>query len=156
MMRTSWMLLAATAFTAALASAPTFAADDECTLTIEGNDQMQFNKEEMTVPASCNEVTIELEHTGEMAADVMGHNWVLAESSVSEEVATAGMQAGMDNDYLPQDDDRIIAHTEIVGGGETTSVTFSTADLADKDLTFFCSFPGHYAPMHGKFIVKQE
>ncbi|WP_156181566.1 azurin [Halomonas sp. PR-M31] len=155
-MRTSWMLLAATAFTAALAASPTFAADDECTLTIEGNDQMQFNKEEMTVPASCDTVTVELKHTGEMDKQVMGHNWVLTKTDDYQAVAQEGTQAGLENDYLPQDDDRIIAHTKMIGGGETTSVEFSTDDLAGEDLTFFCSFPGHSGVMNGKFIVEQE
>ena len=63
------------------------------------------------------------------------------------------MSAGADNNYLPKDDPRVLAHTKLVGGGESTSVTFKTDGLAGKDLTFFCSFPGHFAMMKGTFKV---
>ncbi|WNK19159.1 azurin [Halomonas piscis] len=154
-MKTSWMLIPAAAIAAMAFASPTMAAD-ECELTIEGDDQMQFNKDEMSVPASCDEVTVTLKHTGEMDVSAMGHNWVLSDSDVYEDVAKDGMGKGLENDYLPEDDERVIAHTEVVGGGEETSVTFSTEGLEDRDLTFFCSFPGHYASMNGSFTVTKE
>ena len=40
--------------------------------------------------------------------------------------------------------------TDMVGGGQSTSVTFSTSSLEQGgDYTFFCSFPGHSALMRG-------
>ena len=76
----------------------------------------------------------------------MGHNWVLTKKADFQSVAQAGASAGMENDYVPPDDDRVIAATEIIGGGESTSVTFSIADLnPDEPYQFFCSFPGHWA-----------
>ena len=74
-------------------------------------------------------------------------------ASMAQICRTAGMSAGVDHDYLPKDDPRILAHTKLVGGGESTSVTFKTDGLAGKDLTFFCSFPGHFALMKGSFKV---
>ena len=42
------------------------------------------------------------------------------------------------------------AHTKIIGGGESDSVTFPVAKLAAADsYTFFCSFPGHSSIMKG-------
>ncbi len=114
---------------------------DECALVIEGNDAMQYNLKEMSVPATCKEVTVTLNHTGKMPVTAMGHNWALANTADYQAVATAGMSAGADNNYLPKDDPRVLAHTKLVGGGESTSVTFKTDGLAGKDLTFFCSFP---------------
>jgi len=113
---------------------------DECALVIEGNDAMQFNQKEMSVPATCKEVTVTLNHTGKLPVANMGHNWVLANTADYQAIATAGMSAGVDHDYLPK-------------GGESTSVTFKTDGLAGKDLTFFCSFPGHFALMKGAFKV---
>ncbi|GEK71544.1 MULTISPECIES: azurin [Halomonas] len=148
-------LLAATALAATLTAAPAMAQDGEqCQLTIEGNDQMQFNQDAMSVPASCDEVTVTLEHTGQMQANVMGHNWVLTETSDVQGVAQAGMGTGLESDYLPADDDRVLAATDVIGGGESTSVTFSTEGLAGRDLTFFCSFPGHSSLMKGTFSVE--
>ena len=38
----------------------------------------------------------------------------------------AGQKAGVVNDYLMDGDKRIIAATKLIGGGESTSVTFDT------------------------------
>jgi azurin len=39
----------------------------------------------------------------------------------------------------------------VIGGGETTTVTFPTSKLKKGgDYTFFCSFPGHWSIMKGK------
>lgn len=105
---------------------------DECALVIEGNDAMQYNLKEMSVPATCKEVTVTLNHTGKMPVTAMGHNWALANTADYQAVATAGMSAGADNNYLPKDDPRVLAHTKLVGGGESTSVTFKTDGLAGK------------------------
>lgn len=131
------------------------ASADECQIAIEGNDAMAFNTKEMSVPASCKEVTITLNHTGGLPANVMGHNWVLSQSDDFMPIANAGAKAGFDNNYLPPDDARIIAATKIVGGGESDSVTLSLEGLAaDQEYTFFCSFPGHWSMMKGSFTIK--
>jgi azurin len=121
-----------------------------CELTISGNDAMQFDKQTLAVEADCTEVKLTLTHSGKLPASAMGHNWVLTETSVFQAVATAGMSAGLPNDYVPKDDQRVIAHTKVIGGGETTSVTFPTSALKKGgDYTFFCSFPGHWSVMKG-------
>ena len=129
-------------------------ADEACELSISGNDAMQFDQQSMTVPSSCESVTVTLEHTGQLASNIMGHNWVLVETANLQTVGNAGMAAGLDNNYLPADDPRILAATKVVGGGESDSVTFSLAGLKGKDLSFFCSFPGHVALMKGKFTIE--
>ncbi|MGQ0334770.1 azurin [Halomonas elongata] len=155
-MKITWMLTAV-GLAAALTSAPTFAADDEaCELTVKSNDQMQFDTDSLSVPASCETVTLTLEHTGSMKANVMGHNWVLSSTEDAQALSQEGMKAGLENDYLPADDDRVVANTEVIGGGESTSIEFSTEGLAGRDLTFFCSFPGHFAAMQGTFTVTEE
>ena len=129
-------------------------AADSCEQVIEGNDMLQFNLKEMKVSAACDSVTVTLKHTGVMAAEVMGHNWVLTTDSDFMPVATAAAGAGLENNYVPVGDDRVLSATSIIGGGEETSVTFSIRSLsAGDDYTFFCSFPGHYAIMKGAFKV---
>jgi len=128
-------------------------AEKTCNLAIEGNDLMKYNVTEMKVDADCTEVEVTLKHVGKLAKQTMGHNWVLAKTSDYTAVANAGMAAGLDKDYLPPDDKRIIAHTKVVGGGESTSVKFPVSTLTKGgDYTFFCSFPGHYGLMRGKLI----
>lgn len=134
------------------AAAPSFA--QECSLTIDGNDQIQFDKKELRVSSSCTEVTVTLRHVGKLAANVMGHNWVLTKTEDYMAVAQAGQAAGPPN-YVPANDERVIATTEVIGGGEETSVTFDLSNLEPGgDYTYFCSFPGHFALMNGKFIIE--
>lgn len=126
------------------------ASAGSCEVNLEGNDRMQFNLDTINVPASCSEFTINLQHTGQLPEAAMGHNVVVVESDDFAGVAADGLTAGADAEYVPQDDDRVIAFTEIIGGGESTSVTFSTSSLEEGgDYTFFCSFPGHSALMRG-------
>ncbi|MDV2856629.1 MULTISPECIES: azurin [Oceanimonas] len=139
-----------------LLSAALPAMADDCSLTIEGNDAMQFNQQELSVPASCKEVTLTLNHTGSLAKNVMGHNWVLSETADMQEIANGAISAGADNDYLDTSDERIIAHTDLIGGGESSSVTFSTEGMtAGGDYSYFCSFPGHIGMMKGKFVITE-
>ncbi|MEO8020117.1 MAG: azurin [Pseudomonadota bacterium] len=131
-----------------------FAADKVCKVAIAGTDQMQFDKKEIAVAGDCTRVEVTLTHTGKQPAAVMGHNWVLARTADLNAVATDGMGAGLPNDYIKKGDTRVIAHTKVVAGGQSTSVTFATALLkAGESYSFFCTFPGHYAIMKGAFKI---
>jgi azurin len=126
-----------------------------CTQNIEGNDLMKFNVTEIKVAADCTEVEVVLKHTGKLPVATMGHNWVLTKTADVAPVANAGVTAGLAKEYLPAGDARIIAHTKMVGGGESTSVKFPTSKLTKGgDYSFFCSFPGHYGLMKGKLIFQ--
>lgn len=128
---------------------------ENCSIDLKGDDAMKFDKAEVTVSASCKKITINLAHTGKMPVTAMGHNVVVAAADDMQAVATAGMSAGAAANYVPADDKRVIAHTSLVGGGASTSATFAGSLLkAGGNYEFFCSFPGHYALMKGKLIVK--
>ena len=143
-----------TAAGSATATAGDAAQVSDCETTIEGNDAMQFNVKSIAIPSSCNEFTINLEHTGQLPEAAMGHNVVITSEADMQAVASDGLAAGADNEYVPQDDDRVIAYTDIIGGGENTSVTFSTSELQGGSYMFFCSFPGHSALMKGTISVE--
>jgi azurin len=125
----------------------------ECDLTIEGNDQIQFNKKELKVSKTCKEVSVTLKHTGQLAANVMGHNWVLSKTADYQAVAQAGQGAGPPN-FVPDGDARVLAHTAVIGGGASVTVKFDVSKLAPGDYTYFCTFPGHFVLMNGKFIIE--
>ena len=145
--------IAAAAMLAALAlSAHARAADDPCKLEISGNDLMQYDKTDLSVPATCKEITVTLHHTGKLPKEAMGHNWVLVNAADLVGVANAGLTAGLPNNYVPPGDKRVLAHTKTIGGGETTSVTFTTSILKKGGAyAYLCTFPGHNALMHGTF-----
>jgi azurin len=80
----------------------------------------------------------------------MGHNWTLAKTADVTGVANDGLSAGLAADYIKAGDARVIAHTKIVGGGQSASVTFPTSKLkAGESYTYICTFPGHSALMKG-------
>lgn len=137
----------------ALAAGPLSAA--ECAITVEGNDAMQFNTKSIEVPASCKDFTVTLKHVGKLPKASMGHNWVLSKSADEAGVTADAIKAGAGADYLKADDARVIAHTKMIGGGETTDVTFPVSKLtAGEAYMFFCSFPGHASLMKGTLSVK--
>jgi azurin len=127
-----------------------FAADKVCKLDIAGNDAMQYDKKELDVAGDCTQVEVTLTHTGKLPAAAMGHNWVLVKTADVTAVANAGMSAGLANNYLTPGDAHVIASTKIVGGGQSTTVSFPTSKLSKGgDYTFMCTFPGHYVIMKG-------
>ncbi|HET9862748.1 MAG TPA: azurin [Steroidobacteraceae bacterium] len=129
-----------------------FGADKVCKLEITGTDAMQFDKKELSVAADCTQVELTLHHSGKLPAQAMGHNWVLTKSSDMAGVVSDGAAASFANDHIKPGDARVIAHTKIVGGGQSTSVTFPTSKLTKGGAyMFFCSFPGHSSLMKGTF-----
>jgi|SRR5690606_26197899 len=143
----------APAATEAPAETTTAAASDEVVeLTISGTDQMQFDKKELRVKAG-QKVRLTLTHSGTMAKNAMGHNWVLLKEGV--DLAAFGQKAAtaMDNDYIPASEEgSIIAHTKMLGGGESDTIEFTAP--AKGSYEYLCSFPGHYALMRGVLIVE--
>jgi azurin len=126
----------------------------DCALTVEANDQIQYLQKELRVSAGCREVSLTLKHIGQLDKNIMGHNWVLSATADYQAVAQAGQAAGAP-DFLPANDDRIIAATDIIGGGEEVSIEFDISGLEPGgDYTYFCSFPGHFVLMNGKFIIE--
>jgi azurin len=158
-MRCSSVVVAVTA-SFALGSA---AFGKSCTMLIGGDDQMRFvNVDKPTevmkrieIGAECTEVKLTLKHVGKLPKEAMGHNWILT-SATWQDLATAASKAGLAAEYVPQNDPRVLAATKLVGGGQATDVTFSTAKLErGKEYDFLCGFPAHaVAGMNGKLVVK--
>jgi len=131
-----------------LLSTPLMAA--ECSTTVEANDAMQYSQKTITVPKTCKTFTVTLKHTGKLPKTAMGHNWVLAHSTDEAGVVSDGMKAGAASNYEKPADTRIIAHTKLIGGGESDAATFNVAKLkAGETYAYFCTFPGHAALMKG-------
>lgn len=137
---------------AAMMAGPVLAAT--CDVEVDSTDAMQFNKKSIDVPASCKQFTVKLKHVGKLPKNAMGHNWVLSKTADVQGVATDGIPAGLDKDYVKPGDARVIAHTKVIGGGESTSVSFDVAKLkAGESYTWFCSFPGHSSVMKGTLAL---
>lgn len=126
-----------------------------CSTEIEANDSIQYNVSSIVVPKSCSNFEITLKHTGKMPITAMGHDVVITKQSDMQGVDTDAAAAGAADSYLKPNDPRVIAHTKLIGGGETTSVSFSVSKIeSGGPYVFFCSFPGHSALMHGPISVE--
>ncbi|WP_248796051.1 azurin [Pseudomonas sp. MWU13-2105] len=137
----------------ALASGQLLAA--ECKVDVDSTDQMSYTVKDISIDKSCKTFTVNLSHSGSLPKNVMGHNWVLSKAADMPGIATDGMAAGIDKNYLKDGDTRVIAHTKIIGAGEKDSVTFDVSKLtAGESYAFFCSFPGHNSIMKGTLAVK--
>lgn len=127
---------------------------ENCVIHLKAGDDMKFDLATVTVSSTCASIEIKLVHTGKLPVAAMGHNVVISAADVLQPLAMDGMKAGLP-DYLPPNDVRVIAHTKLIGGGESTGATFPGNKLAKGgSYTFFCSFPGHFALMKGTLVVE--
>lgn len=121
-------------------------------LTIESNDDMKYNLKTLEVKAG-DQVILTLINKGSMPKEAMGHNLTILKQGVDlEEYAMAASKA---KDYGYQVKGRegdVIAHTKILGPGESETITFDAPEVGTYK--FLCTFPAHYGLMQGDFIVK--
>lgn len=121
-----------------------------CDVTVEATDAMTFNTKEISVPKSCKSFTINLKHTGTMRKNIMGHNLVVSKQADEQGVLQDGSKAGVAKSFVKPQDPRVVAATNVIGGGESASASFNPAQLEPAgNYVFFCSFPGHAAVMKG-------
>tara|TARA_R110000868_G_scaffold29447_2_gene109542 strand:+ start:438 stop:959 length:522 start_codon:yes stop_codon:yes gene_type:complete len=127
------------------------ADDNVANIVLTGNDVMQFNQKEIRVKAG-QKVKLTLRHIGKLDVNIMGHNFVLLKKGTDliDFATKAGSER--DNEYLPKDSQDIIAHTDMIGGGQVTTIEFDAPEKGTYE--FLCSFPGHYGMMRGQFIVE--
>jgi len=124
------------------------------TIEITAADTMKYSVTELTAKPG-EKLHVVLKALGTMPKIAMAHNFVLLKAGVNpQDVATAAFNARA-TDFIPPDmKDKIIAHTGLVGGGETTEVSF-TAPTKPGAYDYLCTFPGHFAAgMHGTLTVK--
>jgi azurin len=120
-------------------------------VTIEANDQMKYNLDRIDVKEG-QTVRLTLKHVGTLPVEAMGHNWVLVKQGTDKEAFAAAAMTAKETGYIPAAfADNIIAHTDMIGGGATTTIEFAAP--AKGFYSFFCSFPGHMGFMKGTFYV---
>ncbi|EGV34851.1 azurin [Neisseria weaveri] len=136
--------------TTAEAAPEAAAAEASCSAVVNSDDAMKFDTSEINISKACKEFTLTLKHVGKLPKAAMGHNIVIAKSEDVDPVLKDGSSAGPDAGFIKAGDERIIAHTQMIGGGEETTVTVDTSKFsAGNKYEFFCSFPGHIGLMRG-------
>ena len=122
---------------------------------ITGNDNMQYNIDSFTVKPG-QTVKLTLAHVGTQSRENMGHNVVILKRDKNPLTFASRAQQGgnLENGFLPESVmDGVIAHTRMLGGGESQTITF-TAPTTPGEYPFVCTFTGHGPTMNGDMIVK--
>ncbi|WP_128331378.1 plastocyanin/azurin family copper-binding protein [Apibacter sp. HY039] len=122
----------------------------ENVLEIEGADNMQYDITELKAKAG-KPITLKLTHVGKASKADMGHNLVILKSGTDIDAFGREALKFASNDYIPTDTSKIIAHTKLLGGGQSDTITFTINEKGTYD--FLCTFPGHHVLMRGKLIV---
>jgi azurin len=125
--------------------------DNVVNIVLTGNDMMQYSTKEIKVKAG-QKVRLTLRHIGKLDVNIMGHNFVLLKKDVDLVAFAASAATQKDNKYIPQGTQDVIAHTDIIGGGQVTTIEFDAPEVGTYE--YLCSFPAHYAMMRGQFIVE--
>lgn len=132
------------------------ASAQDAKIEITGNDQMQYNVKAFEVTEG-QKVVLSFKHIGQLPAVAMGHNVVILKSGTVVPAFATKCAPAKDTAYIPQDEESkkaIVAHTKMLGGGESDEVTFTAP--AAGDYPFICTFPGHFAIMQGVMTVKAK
>jgi azurin len=84
----------------------------------------------------------------------MSHNVVILQQGTDvQKFGEAAVPAAATGHIPPTMTDDVIAHTKLLGPGESDKITFTLPDPGVYD--FICSFPGHFGTMHGKIVAEK-
>jgi len=116
-------------------------------IEIVGNDQMKYDKTEITVKAG-EEVTILFKSVGELPAEAMSHDLVvLDQGTTAQEFGMEAAKAGNLEKMSDEQKEPVIVATEMLSAGQEQEITFTLEEPGKYE--FVCTFPGHFASMQG-------
>ncbi len=135
------------------------ASEADQKIVIKGTDQMTYDRTRFSVKPG-DTVRLVFKHVGKLPVQSMGHNVVILKNPELDPVkfARRALENGgnLKNDYLPKSvRDRVLARTELIGGGKTDSIVF-TAPEDPGDYPYLCSFPNHATSMKGVMNVQKS
>lgn len=111
-------------------------------------ENLAFDKTALTATAG-QQVTVKFKNN----STVQQHNWVLVKGGddVAQTVATEGLTAGAEQNFLPSDKANILASSPLANANETVEVSFTAPAAGTYD--FICTVPGHFPLMKGTLTV---
>lgn len=125
-------------------AAGAFAQDSDVReIVIKGTDNMKFDV--TLIEARPGEtLRITLETKSNMPAQAMAHNLAILDLDTNVDDFVFASMAEPDHEYIaPSYVDRVVAATEMIGGGETSTIEFTVPETPG-DYEYVCTFPGHY------------
>jgi azurin len=127
-------------------------------VTVQADDKMRYDFTAFDVSPG-QKVSVTFKNTGTTPKYSMGHNFVVLDRTIT----TANIQSAFldkasteaAHDYVPPGAKEVLAHSKLLGPGETEVVTFNAPYIPGEYL-YVCSFPGHYSQgTKGVMTVKQ-
>jgi azurin len=115
------------------------------TVHINANDQMKYDVTAFDAKPG-QKISVTLKNVGVTPKFAAAHNFVVLDRNVNVHTFLDAASMNAAHDYIPPEFEKrgMIAHTKLLGPGESDTVTFN-APFIPGDYPFFCSFPGHYA-----------
>lgn len=127
------------------------APDEAGVVHLVGTDQMRYNATRIDVKAG-QKFKLELKNSGALPKDVMGHDFVLLKIGSDPMAFGAKAMTAKTTDYIPADGaDQMLAHTKLLGPGESDTIEL---ELAAGTYPFLCTFPGHVGLMNGQLVAQ--
>lgn len=127
-------------------------------VTVQADDKMRYDFTAFDVSPG-QKVSVTFKNIGTTPKFSMGHNFVVLDRTIT----TANIQSAFldkasteaAHDYVPPGAKEVLAHSKLLGPGESEVVTFNAPYIPGEYL-YVCSFPGHYSQgTKGVMTVKQ-
>jgi azurin len=114
---------------------------------IQADDKMRYDVTAFDASPG-QKIAVTITNVGTTPKFSMGHNFVLLDRAINTGNVQASFldKASMEasHDYVPPGDKNVLAHSKLLGPGESEVVTFN-APYIPGDYLYLCSFPGHYS-----------
>ncbi len=114
---------------------------------IHADDKMRYDVTAFEVKPG-QKVSVTLKNVGTTPKFSMGHNFVVLDRTINPGNVQASFldkaSTEASHDYVPPDAKEVLAHTKLLGPGESETVTFN-APFIPGEYLYLCSFPGHYS-----------
>ncbi len=112
-------------------------------------DAMRFDKSGLEAPAGAR---ITLRFTNAANPGGMLHNAVVVKPGTADAVGKDAIGSNNPATWLRPNDDRVIAATLVIRGGEVTEVIFDAPPPGTY--TVVCTFPGHHTQMQIPLVIR--
>jgi azurin len=131
------------------------APTEPVTIVLTADDNMHYDQTVLHAKPG-QLVKFTLKNIGKLPIEQMGHDFVLLKKGTDIQTFATDAAKAKTNGYFPvEDQEEVIAHTEMIGGGDSTSIEF-TAPAEEGDYPYLCTFPGHWGTMKGFLVVGNE
>ena len=113
---------------------------------IQADDKMRYDVTAFDAKPG-QKISVTIKNIGTTPKFSMGHNFVMLDRTVNTGNVTRFLDAASTeaaHDYVPPGSKEVLAHSKLLGPGETETVTF-TAPHVPGEYLYLCSFPGHYS-----------